>query len=123
MVSTCSLHTTTGSNNDSTCTDPVAGTTTGTTPAQGTYHPFRDSTLSIAERVKRAGPWLSFYFNTVPDLDSVTDTFLASRVAQAMLKTYPALFVEDSTCVLDFACGTGEKTRHYDVAFVDVDRD
>lgn len=33
---------------------------------------------------------------------------LARRLAKAMFETYPALFNEDTTEVLDFACGTGK---------------
>ncbi|KIP07103.1 hypothetical protein PHLGIDRAFT_35631 [Phlebiopsis gigantea 11061_1 CR5-6] len=62
--------------------DPVAGTTMGGTPSQGTYHPFRDPTLPIQERVDRAQFWLSFYFTKVVDLESVTTEVLESRVAQ-----------------------------------------
>ena len=32
---------------------------------------------------------------------------LARRVRAALLKTYPSLFDEDKTTVLDYACGTG----------------
>ena len=62
-------------------TDPVAGTTMGGGPSEGIYHPFRDPTLSIQERVDRAEVWLSFYFTKVVDLESVTHEFLGSRVA------------------------------------------
>lgn len=63
-------------------TDPVAGTTVGGTPSQGTYHPFRDPTLPIQERIDRAQFWLSFYFTKIVDLESVTTEVLESRVAQ-----------------------------------------
>ena len=61
--------------------DPVAGTTIGVGPPQGAYHPFRDSSISIEERVNLAMIWLSYYFTKVPDLDQVTPEFLLSRVA------------------------------------------
>lgn len=33
---------------------------------------------------------------------------LAKRISKAMISTYPTLFDEDKTTVLDFACGSGE---------------
>lgn len=36
---------------------------------------------------------------------------LAKRVGKAITETYPDLFDEDKTEVMDFACGPGEHTR------------
>lgn len=33
---------------------------------------------------------------------------MARRVSKAMINTYPSLFDEESTTLLDFACGSGE---------------
>ena len=33
---------------------------------------------------------------------------MAKRISKAMLDTYPTLFNEDKTTVMDFACGTGK---------------
>lgn len=53
----------------------------GAGPAQGAYHPFRDTSLSVEERVKLAMVWLSYYFTNAGDLDQVTPEFLQTRVA------------------------------------------
>lgn len=33
---------------------------------------------------------------------------LARRVREALLKKFPSLFNEDTTSVMDYACGTGQ---------------
>ena len=45
------------------------------------YHPFRDTSISDAERAKLGEVWLSYYFTTISDLDDVTPELLASRTA------------------------------------------
>lgn len=50
------------------------------------------------------------YDATAQEYDARPDVqALAHRVRGAMLKAYPTLFSEDSTTVMDYACGTGKK--------------
>jgi hypothetical protein len=56
------------------------GTTCGVGPVQGVYHPFRQASLPLEERVRVAKYWLSYYFTRVPDLSRVTDDDLRARV-------------------------------------------
>ena len=59
----------------------MIGSACGIGPAEGIYHPFRDSTISVEDRIRIAKYWLSYYFTKVSDLDGVTHEDLASRVA------------------------------------------
>lgn len=59
--------------------DPVAGSACGVGVPTGSYHPFRDTSLSIEERVNFAQVWLSYYFSTVHSLESVTPERLNAR--------------------------------------------
>jgi hypothetical protein len=47
---------------------------------QGVYHPFRQASLPLEERVQIAKYWLSYYFTRVPDLSRITDDDLRARV-------------------------------------------
>ncbi|GJE93301.1 hypothetical protein PsYK624_094600 [Phanerochaete sordida] len=59
--------------------DPVAGSTCGVGLPQGAYHPFRDTSLSMEERVALAEVWLSYYFTPVHDLADATPERLNAR--------------------------------------------
>ncbi|EKM50157.1 uncharacterized protein PHACADRAFT_264726 [Phanerochaete carnosa HHB-10118-sp] len=59
--------------------DPVLGSTCGEGAPQGSYHPFRDASLSMDERIDFSEVWLSYYFSTVDDFKSITPEELSAR--------------------------------------------
>lgn len=45
----------------------------------------------------------------------------ARRIVRAILEAYGDLFKEDSTTVLDYACGTGTKALMVSISFIRID--
>lgn len=69
--------------------DVASGTSCGQMPPQEAYHPFRDPTLSLEEKIERGESWISAYFTKVHDLDAVTPEALAARTAQHDTHSHP----------------------------------
>lgn len=69
--------------------DVAGGTSCGQPPPQEAYHPFRDPTLNLEEKIERGESWISGYFTKVLDLEAVTPELLAARTSQHDIHTYP----------------------------------
>ena len=73
----------------------------GLPPAGGVYSPLRDTSLSLDERGALFVPWVSNYFETIPDLATVTPTMLAARPTTAKTPTVARIPPTELEALLD----------------------
>ncbi|KIP03868.1 hypothetical protein PHLGIDRAFT_76932 [Phlebiopsis gigantea 11061_1 CR5-6] len=73
----------------------------GLPPAEGVYSPLRDRSLSLDEGGAQFIPWVSNYFEAIPDLASATPAVLAARRTAAKAPTVARMSPAELEALLD----------------------